>query len=539
MAGWQAVGDEWETITGGDDEWETVSAPSNQTPTRRRAQLKEFGPYMTELTTNIPGSAWRQVEPFLHPIETGKGMVYAVAGMIERMRPGDEASKPHGPYFDAVVEELKSRYGGLENIKNTLRDDPIGIAGDIAAALTTVGAGLKLSGEAAGIGRMATAGRGIETAGLMSDPLSIIGKVGSGTTRAVTPVPATVLEEVLGTTTGVGGEAVRVAKEGMPEFGRALRGGTSWEEIVDGFRGALQDLRRTRGQAYRSQLEEIARQNPPVSMQPVVQELNSMLNEFNVRPSWRGGQLQLDFSKSRLSKQGQGAVTEATNYVMDWYSDPTMQNAVGMDTLKQKLDDIMPEGSNAEVFVKGIREVVRGELETSVPGYREMTSEYRKATEFIKEVEAELGLGPKKNPGSIIQKLVNMFNQRSDYRTLMVDSIDQYVPQNLKAQVAGHLMNQWTPVGIMRPLTGGGILFGMQAGVTPGASLALLSTSPRIVGEAMYALSRLRRASEAASLYMPPPSVVTRPAVYGRDSELMQLTAPPQEERPTVQVVPR
>jgi hypothetical protein len=82
------------------------------------------------------------VHPFLHPQETADGMLGIVNAYAQRAR---EKSPPHlqgrAPPFDkapadAFEKHFAERYGGWENIKETMAKDPVGSLADASVALT-------------------------------------------------------------------------------------------------------------------------------------------------------------------------------------------------------------------------------------------------------------------------------------------------------------------------------------------------------------------------------------------------------------------
>lgn len=67
-------------------------------------------------------------------------------GAIEKVVPGEQG---HEDNFDALTGYFKDRYGGVENVKKTLYEDPVGFASDVSLFLSAGGAGLKLAGKGA------------------------------------------------------------------------------------------------------------------------------------------------------------------------------------------------------------------------------------------------------------------------------------------------------------------------------------------------------------------------------------------------------
>lgn len=91
----------------------------------------------------------------------------------------DEArgvSTDYQPQAEAVGKFYKDRYGGVENIKNSLYEDPTGVALDVATVLSGAGGLVKGAGTLSKSARIAQIGRGLETAGEVVNPLTYAGK---------------------------------------------------------------------------------------------------------------------------------------------------------------------------------------------------------------------------------------------------------------------------------------------------------------------------------------------------------------------------
>jgi hypothetical protein len=144
--------------------------------------------------SDVPAKAWENagtsavefgksiVQPILHPIETAKavgGLAYGLGSKAVDALPGVEmdpdAKADREKYADAMGQALKGRYGGLEEIKNTLATDPVGAAADLATVLSGGGAlAARAPGMAGQVGRIA------QTAGRVVDPLTKPGQLAKG-----------------------------------------------------------------------------------------------------------------------------------------------------------------------------------------------------------------------------------------------------------------------------------------------------------------------------------------------------------------------
>lgn len=122
---------------------------------------------------NLPESAGKFIHPFLHPIETAKGMAGLSGGLAEKAAPYLKGNDPlsavvrgaaagskylggHEQMADEFGQQMKDRYGGLENVKHTLAEDPVGAAADLSMVLTGGGsAASRLPGMAGRVGEVA------------------------------------------------------------------------------------------------------------------------------------------------------------------------------------------------------------------------------------------------------------------------------------------------------------------------------------------------------------------------------------------------
>ncbi len=99
------------------------------------------GGFIGNTIKNIPSSAGNFLsgigQALLHPIETVKGVGTIALGGAQKFIPGEQEAEQT---FDAVTTFFKDRYGGLDNIKNTVESDPIGFLSDVATLFTGGGA---------------------------------------------------------------------------------------------------------------------------------------------------------------------------------------------------------------------------------------------------------------------------------------------------------------------------------------------------------------------------------------------------------------
>lgn len=155
-----------------------------------------------QMLQNTPASAFNTiVKPFIHPIDTAKGMYNAGAGLLdmanaatdaaiepyvpkgmqsglpeatfsERYQHGLKQQGGHEAYPEAMAQQYGERFGSLEGFKKALATDPIGMLADVSLPLTLGGG---LAARAPGIvGKVGDIAR---KAGEFANPVAIPAKV--------------------------------------------------------------------------------------------------------------------------------------------------------------------------------------------------------------------------------------------------------------------------------------------------------------------------------------------------------------------------
>lgn len=119
-------------------------------------------------------------EAIIHPVQTVKSIGSLAAGGVEKLIPGQQS---HEGAFDGLINFYKQRYGGWDNIKKTLYEDPVGVAADVATFAGGVEGAAKL-GTLSKLGDFSKVAETASTVSKFTDPL-----------QAVTTIPKAVLPE--------------------------------------------------------------------------------------------------------------------------------------------------------------------------------------------------------------------------------------------------------------------------------------------------------------------------------------------------------
>ena len=127
---------------------------------------------------NIPSSAVNLgknlVQAAIHPVDTFEGIMRAGAGAMEKAFPGN-AGLPTGnvEQYEALKQMVADRYGSQDALKNTLANDPVGMAADVAGLFTGGGGALRSVGTMSKMPRVAQAGSAISRVGGLMDPVNV------------------------------------------------------------------------------------------------------------------------------------------------------------------------------------------------------------------------------------------------------------------------------------------------------------------------------------------------------------------------------
>lgn len=438
---------------------------------------------------NIPSSAGEfaknLVQPIIHPIETAQSLGNIGMGVLEHL--GLLSGSEHEPYANAVGKFLLDRYGSVEGVKNTLANDPVGLAADLSMILTGGGG---LAARAPGL-----AGRTAEivgSAGRLVDPLTNAAKVAG----KVAKVPGEIAAQTLGVSTFAGPEAIKTAARAGYEGGEKsrafleqLRGKGDMESVVNDARQSLDNLRQQRGIDYRAGMKNVGQDTTQLNFDKIDQALTNIANV----KSYKGVSTSPSTQATRL------ALEEAVN---KWRMlDPAdFHTAEGFDALKQMIGDVRDStqfGSPERRVADQVYHAVRGSIIDQVPAYARVMKAYENASKRINEVSRALSLGDKASTDTALRKLQSVLRDNVNANYGNRRNLAEYLVQNgspeLLEKLAGQSLQPWTPRGLGKlALSVGaevGAILGLgTGGAGVGAALAGAPLmSPRLAGEAAHA----------------------------------------------------
>jgi len=177
-------------------EWDRAepipAVPVAKTTPAEQEPSMEWKDVFKSAITNIPSSAYQFgagiYQTIRHPIQTGKAIGKTAIGGIEKLIPG---TQEYEQYADAFAKAMIERYGSVENFKQTLAQDPVGFAADVATVLIPAGKVVTSAGQATRVGIVARAGAAIEKVGASIEPVNVAKQVVALPLKAI-PQAATI-----------------------------------------------------------------------------------------------------------------------------------------------------------------------------------------------------------------------------------------------------------------------------------------------------------------------------------------------------------
>lgn len=476
------------------------AAPANSDEVRRQQwtsiltapETKEAMPWSSvgaEAFTNIGPSALKYgkdiYEAVTSPVETVKGLGEITKAAINAITPDviakwiydpKEAAKA-GQVGTAVADFYRDRYGSVENFKQSLAKDPVGVMGDVSAVLNIAGGGAKMATMVPQIGeqgKVATLAKRLSSASRMTDPLLVTGKVAG-----------TVGSNIAGALSGTGPTTVRGAAkagfEGDQNFLSGLRGDVPATQALDNARYNLNVMRQNRANAYRSGMVDIKNDKTILDLADVEKQI------ADAEKSNRIGTTVIDDT-------AQAVIDTLKKEVQAWKAaDPnTHLTPEGLDGLKQRIGSIVgkidPRGdANAARIGTNVYNSVKQTIGKQAPTYAKVMSDYADASDTLLEIERALFGGNRSSADTAMRRLqsITRNNANTNYgnRLSLAQTLEKEGGKPFISMLEGQAMNAEQARG----LAGFGQNLAMMGGVVEPSFWATLPLQvPRVVGETTY-----------------------------------------------------
>lgn len=479
------------------DRVQQAQQPQQQTGLRPGEVISGAVTNIVPSTANLIADLFQTVTS---PIQTTKGIWDIAAGALQKSLPKSVvdfigADPRAQKAAEDVAQFYADRYGSMEAVKSTIANDPAAFMADVATILTG-GAGASRAGGAVVARTSPTVGRAATTAADVLtktasyvDPLSLTAKTVGG----VLAVPGKIAPSVLSMRTSAGPEsfveAYRAGKAGGEEakqFVENIRGQANMTDVLDAAKSNLEAMRKQRGEMYRANMQNIKNDKSILDFGGIDKAINSAFDNFTFKGK----------PKNELAIQ---KLTEARAKVDEWKSlDPAeFHTPEGMDALKQQvgqiLEDLKPR-TPSDTAVKGVYNAIRDEITKQAPTYSNTMKAYSDATEQLREVERSLSLGDKASADTAMRKLQsvmrNTVNTNWGQRLSVAKELQEVGGNLMLPALAGQALSEWAPRGIQRATAGGEAMLAASTLGPIAPALSLISSSPRVMGEAAFAAGR-------------------------------------------------
>jgi hypothetical protein len=428
----------------------------------------------------------------LHPIQTAETVGDIGLGALEKL--GISPTSGHEDYANAFGQMLADRYGGLDRIKQTAINDPVGLAADLSAIFSGGGA-LARGVGAAGAADVAS------RAAQLTNPLAPVGAAARLAGRG-----AAELVGGLGTHTGAE-PLIEAAKAGYSggeqarDFLANLKGNEPLEQTVEAMRTARDNIRAKRGSIYRQGMAEVGLDQTPLSFGDIDAAMTDIQNSMVLHKG----------VARRIDDPLLGLYNKLQNQIGYWKA-TGLNTPEDFDVLKQTIGDIRDGyqfGTPEKRMTSQLYGAIRQTIIDQVPAYGRVMEGYQQASDLLNELEKTFSLPLDQRRTAIdttlrkIQSVLrnNVNTSFGRRRELAQYFIDNGAP-TLLAKIAGQSLNSWTARGLGKlgtelglAIVGGlgGVATGtLSGGILSGAAM-LPFMSPRLTGNVAYRLGRAGR----------------------------------------------
>ena len=454
----------------------------------------DAGDYIGEMVGNLPSSGAQavsdQVNPFIHPVDTLKNVGTLVTGVLNKLGPDVNTSGIRLPFdqqaenvANATGEFFKDRYGGFENIKNTIKTDPVGAAADLASVFYGGGGLLsKLPGTAGKSGNF------LQKAGAAVDPVNAVVK----TVKGGGALGEALLSNTLGFTSGLGPTSIRegaragggsIRPSGVAQaesYLNQMRGNAPVTDVVDSARAALETMRKERSAEYTKNMDVIKTDKTQLKFDTI----DKAISEVKSSGIYNG---------KIIDKSAANTWQKIDEIIQDWkISDPKkFHTPEGMDALKKAIGDVRDSsefGTPARRVADKAYHAVKNQIVKQAPEYAKTMRDYESASAMLKEMEKTLSINPKANIDTTLRKLQSVLrnNANTNYgqRAKLAEVLVEKGADTLMPQLAGQAASSVTPRSLQG--IGSALTAGSAAITNPWLIPAIAASSPRLVGEGAY-----------------------------------------------------
>ena len=296
------------------------------------------------------------------------------------------------------------------------------------------------------------------------------------------------IANITGLTSGAGGESVKRAfdagRRNSQTFKTAMRGSNNVFNVVDEADDAIRKMERARSEAFKKTLP----QNGNGIMLPIDDVNAAFNNSMNqITGVTRGVD---DVAENALRKVQR--LAQNVNKAGGLNFNNAMEMKKAIDGIIQPLERAGEK--NAVRLIQPIQSALKSTMVKAVPEYSNALSGFAEASQTINAIKKALSMGT--NPTTELRALQGITRQSvaaaQGGKQQLGRILDEVSGGKILDEIAGGQVSSWLPRDIMRALGAGGAAISTSAlNTNPLALPAVLSFSPRAVGEAAFALGRV------------------------------------------------
>lgn len=484
-----------------------------QDSAQQAASPEVAAPWYTPITS-IPKNgaevAGGLYDAIRHPLDTASGLGKLFDGAVANI-PGvstiNDWAVAHGlaPAYDKTNEsndqQIASNVGHQihENFNtptrawNTVATHPVD-------ALMTLAPGIGQVGKVADAVGFAKTGSALAKTAEWTNPITLAGKAGPVAGKFVGRMASYPLAGMTGTSPEAVNLAASTGMDGgstAEAFRANMRGAAPQEQVVRDARGALGKIAANRSNAYETGMRATGNSNAVVDTQPIRQALDDARQSLYVKsPAASGGNTPGITPLEKGSATDFKTLDTIEGYLKDWEAHPDGRTPIGMDALKQKLDELQPAYGNPALdnqrrLVTVMQNAIKAQINSAEPSYAKAMSDYSTSKAAQSEIQKSLSLGRKASVDTSLNKLKSSIGGEQVNRSAHVTALEANGAPNLRASLAGQIFSPKTPKGdlarkIAAVIAGSGWW-------NPAHLAALPLTSPRVVGELAHVTGRVSR----------------------------------------------
>jgi hypothetical protein len=392
---------------------------------------------------------------------------------------------------------MADRYGGLENMKRTAINDPVGMAADVSAIFGGTGALARGAGMAGAADVAAQAAR-------LTNPLTAAGLplkyAGKGAAQVI---------GAFGTHTGARPleEAAQAGYEGGSKA-QAFLGQLTQREpmeapVADLQRG-IDNLTKDQKGKYFKAMQEMAQKTGPRWQLPF-NNIDQALSDTRLL----GGVLAQPSAAKATTATWDRINEYVQNFKLLAQQDPMYSTPIGFDGLKRQIGKLGdPVGSTEQsAIINKVQDAIRKTITGQVPEYAGYMKKFEDAQRIIDDLRRTFSLGYTQRgyADTQLRKLQSILrdnvNTSYGHRAKLAEYLVDNGAPDLLARLAGQALSPMTPRGFGKLAGSIGIELAAILGIGTGAGLGPVAAgaalapfmSPYLMGRTAYGLGRAAR----------------------------------------------